>query len=145
MANPVQLRQQADYRFAVQFGASAPELLADEPPPLGQGAGPSPVQLLAAAIGNCLADSLVFALRKFKQSAEPVRATAEAVVGRNEHNRLRVQRVDVRLTLGAPASALQHLDRALEQFEDFCTVTQSVRPAFPVVAEVYDSGGQRLK
>jgi uncharacterized OsmC-like protein len=144
-ATAVLLKQQGDYRFALQFASEAPVLFSDEPPPLGQGAGPSPVQLLAAAIGNCLADSLVFALRKFKQPAEPVSATAEPVVGRNEQNRLRVQRVEVRLTLGAPAEALDHLDRALAQFEDFCTVTQSVRQAFPVVVEVYDSGGKRMK
>jgi len=145
MANTVQLRQEADYRFALQFAPEVPVLLSDEPPPLGQGAGPSPVQLLAAAVGNCLAASLVFALRKFKQSAGTIGAVAEATVGRNEQNRLRVQRIAVRLTLGAPADSMQHLDHALAQFEDFCTVTQSVRAAFPVEVEVYDSGGQRLK
>ena len=141
----VELKQQADYRFALQFSPGAPAVLSDEPPPLGQGAGPSPVQLLAAAVGNCLAASLVFALKKFKQSAGTISAVAEAKVGRNEQNRLRVQAVNVKLTLGAPADTLQHLDQALAQFEDFCTVTQSVRPAFPVAVEVYDSGGQRLK
>ena len=38
------------------------------PPPLGQGSGPSPMQLLAASVGNCLSASLLFALRKFKQA-----------------------------------------------------------------------------
>ena len=95
--------------------------------------------------GKCLAASLLFALSKFKQAAEPVRAAVEAGVGRNEHNRLRVQGMRVRLTLGAPAGTLQHLDRALGQFEDFCTVTQSVRHSFPVEVEVYDSEGARLK
>lgn len=98
----VDLRQEAGYRFAVQFSPDIPVLVSDEPAPLGQGAGPSPVQLLVAAVGNCLADSLLFALKKFKQSPEPIRASAEAVVGRNEQNRLRVQRVSVRLTLGTP-------------------------------------------
>jgi uncharacterized OsmC-like protein len=144
-ATTVLLEQQADYRFALRFAPGAPVLLSDEPPPLGQGAGPSPVQLLAAAVGNCLADSLLFAMRKFKQSPEPIGAVAEASVGRNQQNRLRVQRIGVRLTLGVPADRLQHLDQALAQFEDFCTVTQSVRPAFPVMVEVYDSGGRRLK
>jgi len=141
----VQLRQDADYRFTVTFAPELPELHSDEAPPLGQGAGPSPVQLLAAAVGNCLAASLLFALRKFKQAPEPISASAEAVVGRSEQNRLRVQRIDVRLTLGATAASLQHLDKALEQFEEFCTVTQSVRGGFPVEVQVYDSEGQRLK
>ncbi len=85
------------------------------------------MQLLAAAVGNCLSDSLYFALRKFKQSPEPIAATAQAVVGRNEHGRLRVQRINVRLALGVPAASLEHLDRVLERFEDYCTVTASVR------------------
>lgn len=141
----VHLKQEAGYRFALQFAPGTPVLLSDEPPPLGQGAGPSPVQLLAAAVGNCLSDSLLFALKKFKQSPEPISAEAEATVGRNEQNRLRVLGINVRLALGVPAGALQHLDHALAQFEDFCTVTQSVRLAFPVTIEVYDGEGRRLK
>jgi uncharacterized OsmC-like protein len=141
----VELRQQAGYRFALHFGADTPVVVSDEPPPLGQGAGPSPTQLLAAAVGNCLADSLLFALKKFKQSPEPIGASAEASVGRNDENRLRVQRIKVRLTLGVPTASLQQIDRALAQFEEFCTVTQSVRAAFPVEIEVYDSEGRRLK
>ena len=50
----IQLRQKQDYQFDVQFGAQVPSLLADEPAPLGNGVGPSPVQLLAAAVGTCL-------------------------------------------------------------------------------------------
>ena len=145
MSNPVELEQQDDYRFKIRFGGSIPALDADESPPLGNGAGPTPVQLLAAAVGNCLSDSLLFALRKFKQAPEPIRTTVEASVGRNPQNRLRVQRIAVRVTLGVPASTLEHLDRALGQFEEFCTVAQSVRQGIDVDVEVYDSTGARLK
>ena len=89
--------------------------------------------------------SLLFALRKFKQTPEPISTEVEAVVDRNEQNRLRVQRLQVRLKLGVPAASLQHLDRVLAQFEDFCTVTQSVRSCIAVEVEVYDGNGQRLK
>ena len=58
----VLLRQQQDFQFEIDFGEGKPRLLGDEGPPLGQGAGPTPVQLLAAAVGNCMADSLLFAL-----------------------------------------------------------------------------------
>ena len=118
---------------------------ADEAPPLGKGAGPTPDQLLAAAVGNCLSDSLLFALRKFKQKPEPIQTTATANVGRNPENRLRVLDINVKLTLGAPRASLEHLDRALAQFEEFCTVSQSVRQGIPVTVEVYDSAGERLK
>ncbi len=141
----VHLVQQQDYQFKMVFGGTAPDWLADEPPPLGNGAGPSPVQLLAAAVGNCLSDSLLFALRKFKQTPEPIQCEVVAEVGRNAENRLRVLGMSVRLTLGVPADQLQHLDRVLSQFESFCTVTQSVGAAIPISVLVLDSAGAVLK
>ncbi len=145
MSITVQIEQQEDFRFAIRFGDGIPPLDTDETPPLGKGAGPTPVQLLAAAVGNCLSDSLLFALRKFKQAPEPIRATATATIDRNAENRLRVLGINVKLTLGTPRASLAHLDRALGQFEEFCTVSQSVRQGLPVTVEVYDSTGERLK
>ena len=142
---PVTLRQQQDFRFEIGFGGSRPPLLADEPPPLGQGAGPSPVQLLAASVGNCLSASLLFALRKFKQQPEPLHTVVEPEVGRNAEGRLRVLSLKVVLTLGVPAAQLEHLDRVLGSFEAYCTVTQSVSAAIPVEVQVFDSLGVRLK
>ena len=141
----VRLEQTQDYQFKVSFGDDVPILLADEPAPLGSGTGPSPVQLLAAAVGNCLSDSLLFALRKFKQVPEPLCCDVEAQVGRNSEGRMRVLQIRAVLTLGVPAAKLEHLDRALDQFESFCTVTQSVGLGIPVVTEVFDSAQIRLK
>ena len=141
----VSLQQKQNYQFEVIFGGQVPVLLADEPAPMGAGLGPSPVQLLAAAVGNCLVDSLLFALRKFKQSPDPLRCDVEAQVGRNSEGRLRVLQIRAVLTLGVPAASLDHLDRVLEQFESFCTVTQSVGQGIAVVIEVFDSNLLRLK
>ncbi len=148
MSNPTQsvsLVQRQDYQFDMHFGGAIPPLLADEPPPLGQGAGPSPVQLLAGAVANCLSDSLLFALRKFKQKPEPIRCTVDAEVGRSSEGRLRVLRMQATLTLGVPAAGLEHLDRVLSQFESFCTVTQTVAAAVPVDVRVFDAAGTQLK
>ena len=141
----VRLAQQQDYRFLIDFGAPVPALLGDEPPPLGNSAGPSPVQLLAAAVGNCLSDSLLFALRKFKQAPEPISTEVTANVGRNAEGRVRVLAMNARLTLGVPAGKLEHLDRVLEQFEAFCTVTQSVSQGIPIEVQVFDADGTKLK
>jgi uncharacterized OsmC-like protein len=141
----VELAQQHDYQFTARFGDAVPELLADEPPPLGAGAGPSPVQLLATAVGNCLSNSLLFALRKFKQKPEPISCAVEAGVGRNDEGRLRVLTMKAVLTLGVAGPSLDHLDRALEQFEAFCTVTQSVDKGIAITVEVWDAAGLRLK
>lgn len=141
----VELTQQQDYGFAVRFGGAVPDLLADEPAPLGGGTGPSPVQLLAAAVGNCLSDSLLFALRKFKQKPEPITCSVEAGVGRNAEGRLRVLTIKAVLTLGVAGASLEHLDRVLAQFESFCTVTQSVGEGIAMSVEVWDAAGLRLK
>jgi uncharacterized OsmC-like protein len=141
----VQLRQRQDYQFEVHFGGAIPVVMADEPAPLGGGQGPSPVQLLAASVGNCLSDSLLFALRKFKQTPEPIACDVHAEVGRNTEGRLRVLGIRAVLTLGVPAASLEHLDRVLGQFESYCTVTQSVGQGIPVGIEVVDALGVRLK
>jgi uncharacterized OsmC-like protein len=141
----VDLTQQQDYRFAVRFGGAVPELVADEPPPLGTGTGPSPVELLATAVGSCLSDSLLFALRKFKQKPEPISCSVEATKGRNGEGRMRVLAIKAVLTLGVPGETLAHLDRVLGQFEAFCTVTQSVGAAIAITVEVWDANGRRLK
>ena len=141
----VSLRQKQDYQFDIDFGPGMPGLVGDEPAPLGAGAGPSPVQLLAAAVGNCLSDSLLFALRKFKQAPEPIACDVTAEVGRNPEGRLRVLSLHAVLTLGVAAAKLEHLDRVLSQFESYCTVTQSVGQGIASELEVHDVLGQRLK
>ncbi len=136
---------QQDYRFDNAFGTGQGRLQSDLGPPLGQGAGPDPEQLLAAAVANCLSASLLFALRKFKQ--EPLSVSTEVGVeaGRNAENRVRVLGMNARITLGVPPTGLEHLDRVLATFEEFCTVTASVRAAIPVTVTVFDTTGQQLK
>lgn len=141
----VQLQQLQDYRFEIRFADGLPALQADEPAPLGAGEGPSPVQLLASAVGNCLSASLLFALRKYKQAPEPIGCSVSAEVGRNAEGRLRVLAMQATLRLGVPAAQLQHLDRVLASFEAYCTVTQSVTAAIPVEVAVLDADGVKLK
>lgn len=142
----IELRQLADYRFEVRFDDTqiAP-LITDEPPPLGGGTGPNPDRLLAAAVANCLAASLLFAMRKFRNEPGPLRAVATVHTGRNAERRLRIVGIEVELNLGVAAAGLNMLDRILGQFEDFCVVTQSVRRSFPVPVRVLDRDGVVLK
>ncbi|MBU4626299.1 MULTISPECIES: OsmC family protein [Pseudomonas] len=141
----LRLEQQHDYRCTLHFEEGAPTLTVDEPPPLGEAVGPSPVELLLGAVANCLTNSLLFALRKYKQDAEPLSCKATAEVGRNAENRLRVLHIDIELQLGKSAAKLEHLPRILGQFESFCTVTQSVAQGIPVQLRVIDSEGLVLK
>lgn len=140
----VTVTQQNKYQFLVDFGAAIPQLLADEPAPLGADTGPSPDHMLLAAVANCLSASLYFALQKFKQDAGGITTTATARIGRNEENRLRVLDIAVTIRLGKGGAEISHLDRVLAQFESFCTVTQSVRHGIPISVAVEDGQGARV-
>lgn len=140
----IELNQQADFRFEVRFDNPAiPALMTDEPAPLGTDTGPNPARLLAAAVGNCLSASLVFAMRKFKNDPTHLRAVATVDVVRNPQNRLRIGGIDVALHLGQAFAELHSMDRVLAQFEEFCIVTQSVRAGIPVTVSVFDREGVR--
>ena len=141
----VELRQRSNYQFDIRFSYGMAQLMSDEPAPLGEGKGPSPVQMLAASVGNCLSDSLFFALAKFKQKPEPIHTTVNALVGRNAEGRMRVLHIEAKIHLGVEASKLEHLDRALEQFQEFCAVTQSVGQGIPIHIRVMDATGLILK
>ncbi len=141
----ITLEQQQDYAFLVRFDGDLAPLLTDEPPPLGSNGGPNPERLLAASVANCLSASLLFALRKFKNRPGPIRTTASTNVERNAQGRLRIAGIRVDIQVDADAESLEHLDRALAQFEDFCVVTQSVRSGFAVDLTVRDRAGKLLK
>ncbi len=141
----VTVTRQDKYRFLLDFGPGIPQTAGDEPPPLGDGAGPSPEQLLGAAMANCLCSSLVFAVGKFKGDPGRLTATATCETGRNEKNRLRVTHIQIDIALGAKPEDLPHLDRALAQFEEFCTVSQSVRAGVPFTVSVHGPDGRALK
>jgi uncharacterized OsmC-like protein len=147
MSNEIEvtLKQEKDFRFAIDFGGAISVLHGDEAPPLGGGTGPTPVQLLAAAVGNCLSDSLHFALKKFKQDAQGIATKISPTVGRNAEGRLRVLKMQVEVRLGAPAATIEHLDRVLSQFEGFCTVAQSVGQGIPIEVAVFDGVGVKVK
>jgi uncharacterized OsmC-like protein len=135
----IELTQQSDYRFEARFDDPAvPPLIIDKPAPLGTNAGPDPARLLATAVAGCLAASLLFAMRKFKNEPGPIRAVATVRMTRNAQHRLRIGRIAVDLHLGVSAAELRRLDRILVLFEDFCTVTQSLRAAIPVDVRVLD-------
>jgi uncharacterized OsmC-like protein len=141
----IRISQTSDYKFEVDFGAAMSPIMADLPPPLGEGSAPSPEHLLLAAVANCLSASLLFALRKFKQNAEGIKTTISCTVERNEQKRVRVTQINAKIDLGKAAAEFEHLERILAQFEDFCTVSQSVQAGIPLQVQVVDGEGVVLK
>jgi uncharacterized OsmC-like protein len=141
----ITLTQEGSYSFRLDFHEHGiPDLLTDEPEPLGEGLGPNPSRLLLASLGNCLAASLVFAMRKFHNEPGSIRAEVSARMVRNEQGRWRIPRAQVQLHLAEGGGVHKHLERILEQFESFCVVTQSVREGIEVDVSVHDMDGNML-
>ena len=131
-----------DYVFKVDFGDLG-DIITDEPPPLGKGEGPNPSRLVAAAVANCLCASLLFALRKQKDAPTGIHAVVSGALERQD-GRWRIGGLDVAMVVN-DAEVLAHLPKALETFEDFCVVTQSIRQGIPVSVTVRDAQGNLLK
>jgi hypothetical protein len=97
---------------------------------------------LLASVPAERADDCLAALRA---AGYQITTAVTARMERNADKRLRVGGVDVVIQVDSPAESMEHLDRVLDQFEDFCVVTQSVRGGFPVAVTVRDGTGKVLK
>jgi organic hydroperoxide reductase OsmC/OhrA len=141
----IRLERLDGYRFLTDFGTEgvAP-LIVDEPPPLGEGTGPNPARLLAAAVGDCLSASLLFCLGKSRVEVAGVKTRVAGTYRRNERGRLRITVLDVSIQVDVPGSDQAKLGRCLEMFEDFCVVTASVRKGVDVGVTVTDIRGNQL-
>jgi organic hydroperoxide reductase OsmC/OhrA len=129
----VSLRLESGYKFEADFGVPGVQpLTLDEPAPLGEGAGPNPARLLAVAVADCLASSLLFCLRKARIEVTGMTASAAATLSRNERGRLRVSAIDVTLRPGVLEADVARVGRCIEIFEDFCPVTAAVREGVDV-------------
>ena len=141
----ITVQQESDFVFRIAFDDTGiPDLFTDEPPPLGGNSGPNPSRMLLAAVANCLSASLLFALRKFKNTPGTLTSRATATLGRNDEGRLRVNHIDVTLHLPGDAGDYLQLERVLAQFENFCVVTESVRAGVQVSVRVEDEQGRLL-
>ena len=143
----VSLSRDGGYRFSSQAsedGRSHGEPFAsDEPDPIGEASGPSTPALLAAAIGHCLSASLLEALRHAHLEVTDCETVATAVVKPNAEGLPRIDHVDVvirpRIAENSP-----RIERCVEVFERYCTVTSSVKEGIDVrVGVEYRIGAPR--
>jgi organic hydroperoxide reductase OsmC/OhrA len=129
------------YRFDATFDDPTwPTIRLDEPVPLGEGTAPNASRVLGAAIGNCLAASLIFCLEKSRVPVGDVSARVEGRLARNERGRLRIGEVNVTIQPRVDGIPKARLARCMELFEDFCVVTQSVRDGIDVKVSVEPLG-----
>lgn len=133
----ISMDRRKGYKFLVDFQQRGVEpLLVDEPPPLGEGHGPGASKLLAAAVGNCLSASALFCLEKAHIEVRGMRTTVRTTKARNAANRLRIGRIQVKIAPEVAEEDIPRMKRCLELFEDYCTVTGSVREGIDVAVEV---------
>jgi organic hydroperoxide reductase OsmC/OhrA len=129
----ISVEQIKDFEFLVKFDKeNHPDLELDEPPPLGGDKGPNAGRLLAAAVGNCLSASMLFCSRKAKVNVEKIETKVTVQVIRTENRRQRIGKLSVEITPQIAAAQHDEAARCMEIFEDFCTITQSVRQGIPV-------------
>jgi len=134
----IELRFVRGYEFVATFkdDAAMPPIVFDEPPPLGEGSGPNAAAVLAAAVGNCLAASFMFCLRKVRLEPEDLTASVVARVTRNDNGRFRISGIDVELSPELRETDHARFERCERLFEDFCVVTESVRRGIPVNVKI---------
>jgi organic hydroperoxide reductase OsmC/OhrA len=134
-----------DYEFNVKFDwEDVPDLLLDEPQPLGQQTGPNAARVLAAAVGNCLSSSLYFCLQKAKVQPAGIKTSVAGTIERNEHGRLRIARLDVEIHLETGGEEPARLGRCIDLFEDYCLVTASIRQGIPVHVQVLSEADEPI-
>jgi uncharacterized OsmC-like protein len=130
----VHVTRRSNFEFDVRFDSvpAPPALIVDEPAPLGQGNGPNAADLLAAAVGNCLSASLLMCLQKSRADVRSLSAEVTARIERNEKGRLRIAGIDVEIAPELGPEDAAKLERCRGLFEEFCTVTASIRQGIPV-------------
>jgi len=137
--NTIALKLKQGYEFEAafeNFPGVAP-LLLDEPPPLGGAHGPNASAILGAAVGNCLAASLLFCMQRSRATVAGVDVKVTVRTARSEKGRLRIRGIDVTIEPDlAPGQDPARLERCKDLFEDFCVVTQSVRNGIPIEVTV---------
>jgi len=102
--------------------------------------GPNPSRLLGLAILGCLSASFIFCLKKRNFKVDDFIAEAEVHISRNEKGFLRVKKINVDIQpnitdpdgLKRAKQCLKSTKDGVSFFEQFCTVTQSIRTGIEV-------------
>ena len=121
------------YKFKVEFDVEGvSNIIVDEIKPIGESLGPNPTRLLSVAVGHCLSSSLLFCLKKAKIKVNNLNTLIKTNIERNEEGYLRVESLHVQIRLEVNEEDKQRVPRCLSIFENYCTVTQSVRRGIEV-------------
>ncbi|EXJ15739.1 OsmC family protein [Imhoffiella purpurea] len=141
----IQLEQQEGFQIKVAFDwKRVPDLLMDEPPPLGEQQGPNASRMLAAAAANCLSASLLYCVFKEEPPENCLTAEATCIMVRNERKKLRIGGMEIRLIVADVVKESPRFARCKDLFEDFCVVSASIRQGIPMKVTLVDRQGEVL-
>jgi uncharacterized OsmC-like protein len=125
------------YKFRAEFDSEGmPDFIVDELKPMGENSGPNPTRLLSTAVGHCLNSSLIFCLSKARINVRNLETTVKATQERNAEGLLRIKKLEVEMHLDVDEHDRTRVARCLDIFENYCTVTQSVRKGIEVTVDV---------
>ena len=125
------------YKFNVKSDLEyIPNLIVDETKPEGEGSGLNPPRLLATAVAHCLSSSLIYCLKKARITPTKLETLAKTNLYRNENGRLRIRNIGIQINLKVNEEDQKRVHRCLTLFEDYCTVTQSIRKGIQVNVKI---------
>ena len=131
----VHLHHDGGYRYISQASEDSrlhgEPYVSDEPDPVGEASGPATPALLGSAIAHCLSASLLEALRHAHLEVLDFETEAVAVVRANAEGLPRIDHVDVTIRPHL-AEASPRMHRCADVFENYCTVTSSVKQGIDV-------------
>jgi len=125
-----------DLTFKLSFdNPILPELFVDEthdhdsPDAIGF----NPARFLLSAVLACLNSSFAFCLKKSRVPLKAMSSKGILTIKRNEEGRLRVSQIDVELFPEIEIeSGIPRLEKCIETYHNYCTITASVRQGIPV-------------
>lgn len=99
--------------------------------------GPNPSKLLGLAVTGCLSASFIFCLKKREFTINDLNANAEVTVARNQKGFWRVKKIDVSINPKIDTPEMRkRADQCKKMFEQYCTVTQSIRMGIDVDVKI---------
>lgn len=125
----------------LQFAAEADghAVLMDAKPPVGQGKGQTPKQLLLAALCGCTAMDVASLMRKHRQDVKRFEVTAEATIRETVHPAV-FTAIDIAFRIEGAVDPALAVEAARLSQTRFCAISAMLSRALPIRYEVFVNG-----
>ena len=137
----VELKHKKDCMFDARFRTKEGDLLMPAPTPIGIGYGPEAVTLLNMSTTYCMTASLNYYLAKARVVPSTLRAKGHVEMRLTEEQFRRVKSMEIDIRIEVAKKEQKRLMRALERFNHFCIITESIKGSFPITIRVHHQWG----